>query len=144
MAYGRRRVAALGLIAGVACWLPATADAWPASASTQQISITCSGQSSTGFENGTAAPWSASPGVVSKSPAEPPHSGNWDAWMDGYGTVHTDTLSSSISIPSGCQATMTFWLHIDTAETTTTVAYDTLKVKVNQTVISTYSNLNHN
>ena len=107
--------------------------------------MTCSGQSSTGFENGTAAPWIASPGVVSNDPAEPPHSGSWDAWMDGYGTTHTDTLSDSISIPPGCHATLSFWLHIDTAETTTTIAYDTLTLKVNNTtVIATYSNLNHN
>jgi kumamolisin len=144
MAHGWRRLRVLGLIAGLVCWLPATAGAGPAPASTHQIAITCSGQSSTGFENGTAAPWFASPGVVSNSPAEPPHSGNWDAWMDGYGTVHTDTLSSSISIPSGCQATMTIWLHIDTAETTTTIAYDKLTLKFNTTVVATYSNLNHN
>jgi serine protease len=137
-------LAVLGLIAGLVCWLPATAGGSPASASTHQISITCSGQSSTGFENGSAAPWTASLGVVSNDPAEPPHSGNWDGWMDGYGTMHTDTLSDSISVPSGCHATLTFWLHIDTAETTTTIAYDTLKLKVNQTVIATYSNLNHN
>jgi hypothetical protein len=144
MAHGWRRMAMLGLIAGLVCWLPATAGAGPASASTHQLSMTCSGGSSTGFENGTTGPWTASVGVVSNDPAEPAHSGSWDAWMDGYGTTHTDTLSTSISIPPGCQVTFSFWLHIDTAETTTTIAYDTLRLKVNQTVIATYSNLNHN
>ena len=60
---------------------------------------------------------------------EPAHSGSWKAWLDGYGTTHTDTLSQSVTIPAGCAATLTFWLHIDTAETTTTTAYDKLTVK---------------
>ena len=35
------------------------------------------------------------------------------------------------AIPSGkTSATLTFYLHIDTAETTTTTAYDTLKVQI--------------
>ncbi|MDQ1742346.1 MAG: zinc metalloprotease ZmpA, partial [Pseudonocardiales bacterium] len=55
-----------------------------------------------------------------------------------------DTLSQSVSIPSGCVATFSFWLHIDTAETTTTTAYDTLTVKAGSTTLATYSNLNKN
>jgi hypothetical protein len=37
---------------------------------------------------------------------------------------------------------VTFWLHIDTAETTTTTAYDQLTVKAGSTTLATYSNLN--
>jgi PKD repeat protein len=102
-----------------------------------------------GFETGTAAPWSATAGVISNSSSEPPHSGSWDAWLDGYGSTHTDTLSQSVSIPTGCKASLGFWLHVDTAETTTT-AYDTLKVQVLNSsgtvlgTLATYSNLNHN
>jgi PKD repeat protein len=104
-----------------------------------------------GFETGTAAPWTASTGVISDNSAEPPHSGKWDAWLDGYGTTHTDTLAQTITLPSGCtNYNFSFWLHIDTAETSTTTAYDTLKVQVLNsagTVLSTlhtYSNLDHN
>jgi len=97
-----------------------------------------------GFETGSAAPWSASSGVVDSSSAEPAHSGSWKAWLDGYGTTHTDTLSQSFSIPSGCSATFTFWLHIDTSETTSTTAYDKLTVKAGSTTLATYSNLNQN
>jgi hypothetical protein len=105
-----------------------------------------------GFENGTnAAPWTATPAVINNSSSEPPHSGSWDAWLDGYGTTHTDTLSQTITLPTGCSTyNFSFWLHIDTAETTTTTAYDTLKVQVlnsSGTVLSTlhtYSNLDHN
>ncbi|MEV7023083.1 PKD domain-containing protein [Kitasatospora sp. NPDC093558] len=104
-----------------------------------------------GFETGSAAPWTATSGVISNSTTEPPHSGSWDAWLDGYGTTHTDTLSQSVTLPAGCGTyNLSFWLHIDTAETTTTTAYDTLKVQVlnsSGTVLATlhtYSNLDHN
>ena len=97
-----------------------------------------------GFETGSASPWSASTGVIDNSTGEPAHSGSWKAWMDGYGTTHTDTLSQSVSIPSGCTATFSFYLHIDTSETTTTTAYDKLTVKAGSTTLATYSNLNHN
>jgi hypothetical protein len=97
-----------------------------------------------GFETGTASPWSASSGVIDSSTAEPAHSGSWKAWLDGYGRTHTDTLSQSVTIPAGCSATLTFWLHIDTSETTTTTAYDKLTVKAGSTTLATYSNLNKN
>jgi PKD repeat protein len=104
-----------------------------------------------GFETGSAAPWSATSGVINNSSSEPAHTGSWDAWLDGYGTTHTDTLSQSITLPTGCSAyQFNFWLHIDTAETSTTTAYDTLKVQVldsSGTVVATlatYSNLDHN
>ncbi|MFF3906515.1 PKD domain-containing protein [Streptomyces sp. NPDC001848] len=103
-----------------------------------------------GFETGTALPWSTTTGVITKSSTEPPHSGSWDAWLDGYGTTHTDTLSQTVTLPTGCSSEqLSFWLHIDTAETSTTTAYDTLKVQVlnsSGTVLSTlhtYSNLDH-
>ncbi len=105
----------------------------------------------TGFETGTAAPWTAASGVLSNSTSEPAHSGSWDAWLDGYGTTHTDTLYQQVSIPSTVtSATLTFYLHIDTAETTTSTAYDTLKVQIRNSsgtvlaTLATYSNLNAN
>ncbi|MDQ2837199.1 MAG: putative Ig domain-containing protein [Actinomycetota bacterium] len=96
-----------------------------------------------GFETGTAAPWAASSGVIDNSSGEAAHSGSWKAWMNGYGTTHTDTLSQSVTIPAGCTATFSFYLHIDTAETGTT-AYDKLTVKAGSTTLATYSNLNKN
>jgi PKD repeat protein len=103
-----------------------------------------------GFETGSAAPWSATSGVINNSSSEPPHSGSWDAWLDGYGTTHTDTLSQPVTLPAGCSSyNLSFWLHIDTAETSTTTAYDTLKVQVLNSsgtvlaTLATYSNLNH-
>jgi PKD repeat protein len=104
-----------------------------------------------GFETGSASPWSASSGVINHSSTEPPHTGSWDAWLDGYGSTHTDTLSQSVAVPSHCSAdNFSFWLHVDTAETTTTTKYDTLKVQVLNSsgtvlaTLATYSNLDHN
>jgi putative Ig domain-containing protein len=97
-----------------------------------------------GFESGNTI-WSATPAVIGQNgPAEPAHSGTWDAWLDGYGTTHTDTLSQSVTIPAACtNTTFSFWLHIDTAERTTTTAYDKLTITANGTAIATFSNLNH-
>ena len=103
-----------------------------------------------GFESG-AVTWTASSGVIDNSTSEPAHTGSWKAWLDGYGSAHTDTLLQQVAIPSGkTSATLTFWLHIDTAETTTTTAYDTLKVQIRNSsgtvlaTLATYSNLNAN
>lgn len=96
-----------------------------------------------GFESG-ATSWSATSGVIGQpTGTRAPHSGTWDAWLDGYGTTHTDTLSQAANIPSGCTTyTLSFWLHIDSAETTTTTQYDKLTVKLGSTTLATYSNLN--
>jgi hypothetical protein len=104
-----------------------------------------------GFETGSASPWTTTAGVVNPNGAgETAHSGTWYAWLDGYGTTHTDTLAQTVTIPSACTGTtFSFWLHIDTAETTRTTAYDTLKVQVLNSsgtvlaTLATFSNLNH-
>ncbi|MCO5998008.1 putative Ig domain-containing protein [Actinoallomurus rhizosphaericola] len=94
-----------------------------------------------GFESGTA-PWTTTSGVVSTSGSgESPHSGSYFAWLDGYGTTHTDSATQSVTIPSGCSASLSFWLHIDTSEAGST-AYDKLTVKVGSTTLATYSNAN--
>jgi hypothetical protein len=104
-----------------------------------------------GFETGTAAPWVASTGVISDHSQEPPHTGTWDAWLDGYTAKTTDTLAQAVTVPSGCSTyQVSFWLHIDTAQTTTTKAIDTLTVQVLNSsgtvlgTLATFSNLNHN
>ncbi|MEV7183437.1 M4 family metallopeptidase [Kitasatospora sp. NPDC093102] len=93
-----------------------------------------------GFETGTATPWTASSGVVDSSTSQAAHSGSWKAWLNGYGSAHSDSLSQTVSIPAGCKATLSFWLHIDTAESGST-AYDKLTVSVNGTTLKTYSNV---
>jgi hypothetical protein len=94
-----------------------------------------------GFESGTS-PWTTTAGVVSANGSgESAHSGTYFAWLDGYGTTHTDTATQSVTIPSGCAATLSLYLHIDTAESGST-AYDKLTVKLGSTTLATYSNVN--
>jgi len=101
-----------------------------------------------GFESGNTT-WSATSGVITNSSSESARTGSYYAWLDGYGSATTDTLSQSVTIPSACTtAALSFYLHIDTAETTTSTAYDTLKVQVLNSsgtvlgTLATYSNLN--
>ena len=101
-----------------------------------------------GFESGNTT-WSASSGVITNSSSESSRTGSYYAWLDGYGTATTDTLSQSVTVPSGCTtAALSFYLHVDTAETSTSTAYDTLKVQVLNSsgtvlgTLATYSNLN--
>jgi len=121
------------------------------------LTVTSSGGGTTqqllgnpGFESGSSnpAPWSVTSGVIDNSTNEAAHSGSWKAWLNGYGSTHTDTLLQSVTIPStATAASLSFWLHIDTAETRTTTSYDTLKVQVRHSsgsvlaTLATYSNL---
>jgi Putative Ig domain len=101
-----------------------------------------------GFETGTAAPWDADAGVISKTSARlPARTGSWDAWLGGHGSVHTDTLSQQFTVPSTCShIELSYYLHIETAEPSTLRRYDTLHVDIldgsTTRTIATYSNLN--
>ncbi len=101
-----------------------------------------------GFESG-AASWSATSGVISADASQAAHAGSYKAWLDGYGSAHTDTLYQSVTIPADAtSATLAFWLKVVSSETTTSTAYDTLKVQVRSSAnavlatLATYSNLN--
>src|SRR3954453_10697297 len=96
-----------------------------------------------GFESG-ATTWSQTSGVISTaSGTNTPRTGSSFAWLDGYGSSHTDTLSQSVTIPSSASsATLSFYLKITSAETTTSTAYDKLTVKAGSTTLATFSNLN--
>lgn len=101
-----------------------------------------------GFESGTAN-WTATSGVITSDPGFPARGGSWKAWLNGYGSASTDTLYQTVSIPANAtQATLTFWLRVASDETSTTTAYDTLKVQLRDSAnavlatLATYSNLN--
>ncbi|MFJ7900660.1 putative Ig domain-containing protein [Streptomyces sp. NPDC096198] len=93
-----------------------------------------------GFESGNTV-WTASSGVITNDSGEAAHSGSYKAWLDGYGSSHTDTLSQSVTVPSGCKATLSFYLHIDTKESGSS-AYDKLTVTAGGKTLATYSNAN--
>lgn len=101
-----------------------------------------------GFESG-ASSWTATSGVISNSGSEVSRTGSYKAWLNGYGSTHTDTLYQQVTIPAmATSATLSFWLKVSSDETTTTQAYDTLKVQVQNSsgtvlaTLATYSNLN--
>ncbi|MFD7837552.1 M1 family aminopeptidase [Streptomyces sp. NPDC059761] len=123
---------------------PATAaphQASPAAAACTPGQVVANG----GFESGTS-PWTQSQtSIITSRAGQAAHGGTTFAWLNGVGRTHTDTLSQSVTIPSGCStATLTFWLHIDTAETTTSTKYDKLTAKIGSTTLATYSNLDKN
>ncbi|MEU8974062.1 M1 family aminopeptidase [Streptomyces monashensis] len=98
-----------------------------------------------GFENGTSSWTASSAGTITSRSGQTAHGGSSYAWLDGTGRTHTDSLSQSVIVPAGCdKATLTFWLHIDTAETTSSVAYDKLTARIGGTTLATYSNLDKN
>lgn len=103
-----------------------------------------------GFESGNVN-WVTTAGVIDSSTGRPARTGSWKAWLDGYGTTHTDSCYQQITIPSNvASATLSFWVRIDSAETTTSIAYDKLQVQIRNSsngvlaTLATYSNLNKN
>jgi hypothetical protein len=100
-----------------------------------------------GFE-GSAAPWTLSTGFAFSTGAFP-HTGTGYV-IGGGGTNQNGTAFQQVAIPSTAAGTLTFWLNITTAETTTTTAFDRLMVEVRNTAgtvlatVATYSNLNAN
>ncbi|MBO3739285.1 M20/M25/M40 family metallo-hydrolase [Actinoplanes flavus] len=96
-----------------------------------------------GFETATA-PWTASTGVIGANTGDgAPRTGTRDAWLNGNGSTNTETLSQSVTLPTGCSTyTLSFHLKIITTETTTTTQYDKLTVKAGSTTLQVFSNLN--
>lgn len=101
-----------------------------------------------GFESGSAN-WTATAGVITNSTGQTPRTGAFYAWLDGYGTTHTDSLFQQITVPASANTvTLSFWLKINSSETTTTTAFDTLRVQIRNSsntvlaTLATFSNLN--
>lgn len=100
-----------------------------------------------GFELGKVN-WKSSSGVIDNSDGIA-HTGQVAAWLNGYGSSSTQNLSQNITIPANaCSVKLSFWLAIDTAETSTTTAYDKLTISVLNSTgtsvlakLATYSNL---
>ena len=100
------------------------------------------------FEVGTA-PWAGSTGVIGAYSGQTAFDGTRFAWLGGNGSTASETITQSFAIPStATSANLTFAMHIDTAETTTSTAYDKMVVTVKNSsgttlgTLATYSNLN--
>jgi Zn-dependent metalloprotease len=101
-----------------------------------------------GFESG-AVNWTGTAGPITNNTGRPARTGTWKLWLQGNGRTTTENVSQSVAIPaSATTATLSFWIRIDTAETTTSTVYDTAKVQIvdgsTTTTLATYSNLNKN
>jgi Putative Ig domain len=102
-----------------------------------------------GFESGAISPWTSTSGVLANtSDGVPAHTGSWLAWLDGYGTTHTDTLAQAVTIPATCKtASLSFWLDVQTNAASAS-AGDTFAVQVLNSsgtvlaTLATYSNKN--
>jgi Zn-dependent metalloprotease len=98
--------------------------------------------SNPGFESGNTL-WAATSAVIGQNGAwgQPPRSGTWNAWMGGYGTAHTDSISQLVTLPAGSSATLSYYLHIDTTEEPGIAAYDTMTVRAGAATLQAVSNL---
>lgn len=101
-----------------------------------------------GFEAGTS-PWTGSTGAIGTFSGQTAFEGARYAWLGGNGRTVTETLAQSVAIPStATAANLSFALHIDTAENTSSSVYDRLVVTVKNAsgstlgTLATYSNLN--
>ena len=99
------------------------------------------------FESGTTG-WAGTTGAIGTFAGQSAYDGSRFAWLGGNGVTSTETLTQAAVIPStATAATLSFALHIDTAETGTTV-YDKLVVTVKNSsgtvlgTLATYSNVN--
>jgi aminopeptidase S len=98
-----------------------------------------------GFESG-AVNWTGTTAVITNSSSKPAHAGTYKAWLQGNGRTSTENLGQSVAIPAtATAAALSLWIRIDTAETTSSTVYDTVKVQVvdgsTTATLATYSNL---
>ena len=112
-----------------------------ASAASRVVATTCSGQLllNPGFESG-AVDWTSTANVIFTDGYNP-HSGVGYAWLDGYGTAHTDYVYQTVNIPAGCKATLSYWLNVDASGVTSPVTA-TFTAQANGHVLQTFTNAN--
>ena len=74
-----------------------------------------------GFESGSISPWTSTSGVLADTgEGVPAQAGSWLAWLDGYGSAHTDTVAQTVTIPANCKnATFTYWVEVNSTTTNT-------------------------
>ncbi len=98
-----------------------------------------------GFESGTGS-WSSTEGAITTGSGRPAHTGSAKAWLGGNGRAATEWVRQVITIPAtATTATLSFWVRIDTAEPSTTGAYDSMRPQLGAgsttTSLELFSNL---
>jgi subtilase family serine protease len=95
--------------------------------------------SNAGFENGQS-PWqeSSSSGYQIID-TNKPHTGSYSAWLCGYDNC-TDAIWQTVALPSAAtKITLSYWVYIDTEETTTSTCYDYFYARLRTSSGSTIS-----
>ena len=94
-----------------------------------------------GLESGQTG-WTGTSGPITNNTGRPAHSGSWKMWLGGNGRTTSEYEQQAFTVPSTAMSpTLTYWIRIDTSESTRTYAYDKLTVSLNGTTVKTYSNL---
>jgi hypothetical protein len=89
-----------------------------------------------GFEGGTG--WTQSPaGVVTTSGLVAARTGTWKALLGGQGADQTESVTQSVTIPSGCTASLSYYLRVTTLEITH--PFDFFRVQVGGVTLQSYS-----
>jgi len=126
----------------------------PASATSSAATLTVSSNLASekiangSFESGTAG-WDGNTWVIGAHVGQPAQGGAGFAWLGGNGYARRENLTQTVTIASNASAaSLSFALHIDTAETADNIARDKMVVTVNNpagavlATLATYSNLN--
>ncbi|MCH8612230.1 M4 family metallopeptidase [Arsenicicoccus dermatophilus] len=91
------------------------------------------------FEAGQRG-WLGQSGPVNNNAGRPAHSGSWKLWLGGNGHPSIDQVQQTVTVPAGSPK-LTYWVAIDTAETSSLVGFDRAQVMVNNTPVASYSNM---
>ena len=99
-----------------------------------------------GFESGSTG-WTGTSGPITNNAGRTAHSGSWKMWLGGNGTTSSEYEQQTVTIPStSTSATLTYWVSVDSSETTSYTAYDKASVTVTPSggtarTVASYSNL---
>ncbi|MCH8612033.1 trypsin-like serine protease [Arsenicicoccus dermatophilus] len=82
--------------------------------------------------------WSATPGVINTNPGRKAHSGSGKLWLAGTGRMNWQRAQQTVKVPTG-NPKLTYWVAIDTAETSKYARFDNARVAINGTPVASYS-----
>lgn len=100
----------------------------------------CTGQLlvNPGFEDGSTGWTTSNAGVFSDGGYS--RTGEGYAWLGSQAVPVTETVTQTVAVPAGCQATFTYWMRVSTNHTEST-ATETLRLTADGDTLQTFSNL---
>lgn len=96
-----------------------------------------------GFESGFTS-WTGTSGPITNSSSRPARTGTWKLWLGGNGRSSSETISQRVKVPANGR--LSYWLRVDSAESSSSTRYDTMSVSVTPAggrarALGSYSNL---